>query len=98
MPSRKIPKNYLNITGKVMLTHAQSSVVAFESSLERDFILLKNFDETVLNIEKQPVTLEYVHDGRIYKYTPDFLVTYTDKHTLYLNVHPVLTSELKGIE
>jgi len=79
MPARKIPKNYRNITGKVVLTHAQSSVVGFESSLERDFILLKDFDEAVLNIEEQPITLEYVSNEKVCKYTPDFLVTYTDK-------------------
>jgi len=48
---------------------------AFESSLERDFLLLLDFDPEVVLYEEQPVTINYHDDqGRRRRYTPDVLV------------------------
>jgi hypothetical protein len=52
-------------------------MTAFESSLERDFLLLLDFDPDVEFFEEQPVKIVY-HDakGRRRTYTPDVLVRY----------------------
>lgn len=98
MPARKIPKNYRNITGKVVLAHAQSSTVGFESSLERDFILMKDFDERVLNIEEQPATINYIANERNHKYTPDFLVTYSDRPAELVEIKYTEDLEIERVE
>jgi hypothetical protein len=49
----------------------------FESALERDFLLLLDFDRTVVRYEEQPVTIEYRDAaGKGHTYTPDVLVYY----------------------
>jgi hypothetical protein len=52
-------------------------MVASESSLERDFMLLLDFDRDVERYEEQPVQIEYQdREGRRRTYTPDVLVYY----------------------
>ena len=46
----------------------------WESQIERDFIYLLEFDSEVLSYQEQPLRIQYVRDGRVHKYTPDFLV------------------------
>jgi len=76
MPVRTVPKNYRSLTGLVPNPRTQS-MTAFESSLERDFLLLLDFDPDVEWFEEQPVKIIY-HDakGRRRTYTPDVLVRY----------------------
>jgi TnsA endonuclease N terminal/TnsA endonuclease C terminal len=76
MPVRIIPKHYRSLTGLVLNTRTQS-MTAFESSLERDFLLLLDFDLDIEYYEEQPVKIVY-HDaqGRRRTYTPDVLVRY----------------------
>jgi hypothetical protein len=52
-------------------------MTAFESSLERDFLLLLDFNPDVEFFEEQPVKIVY-HGakGRRRTYTPDVLVRY----------------------
>lgn len=51
--------------------------VAFESSLERDFLRRMDFRKDVLYVVSQPVTLSFVApNGNAYTYTPDYLVHY----------------------
>src|SRR6266700_4182635 len=56
-------------------------MTAFESSLERDFLLLLDFDPDVEFYEEQPVKITYRDDrGRRRTYTPDVFVRYhTDR-------------------
>jgi hypothetical protein len=80
MPVRTVPKNSRSLTGLVPNTRTQL-MTAFESSLERDFLLLLDFDPDVEFFEEQPVKIVY-HDanGRRRTYTPDVLVRYrTDR-------------------
>src|SRR5262245_42941407 len=76
MPVRIVPKNYRNLTGLVPNSRTQA-MTAFESTLERDFLLLLDFDPDVEFYEEQPLTLTY-HDttGQRRTYTPDLLVRY----------------------
>lgn len=76
MPVRTIPKNYRSLTGLVPNSRTQS-MTAFESSLERDFLLLLDFDPDVEWYEEQPVKITYPDvRGRRRTYTPDVLIRY----------------------
>ncbi|WP_018936980.1 heteromeric transposase endonuclease subunit TnsA [Thioalkalivibrio sp. ALJ24] len=78
MPARKIPKNYRNLTG-LIASQKGGGAPAFESSLERDLLILLDFDREVESIEEQPLTLEYTDPlGATRTYTPDFFVRYVD--------------------
>lgn len=59
MPVRKIPMNYRNVTG-VFPSLKSIGSGAFESTLERDFLTILDFDYEVNNFEVQPVKIEYM--------------------------------------
>src|SRR5919109_3163101 len=90
MPVRIIPKNSRSLTGLVLNTRTQSMAV-FESSLERDFLLLLDFDLDVECYEEQPVKIVY-HDanGRRRTYTPDVLVRYRTDRLQARHTKPLL--------
>src|SRR5262245_20917420 len=76
MPVRKIPKNHRSVTGLISSDGAANQA-AFESTLERDFMLLVDFDSEVTSYEEQPLRIDYLSaDGKARHYTPDILVTY----------------------
>jgi hypothetical protein len=76
VPVRKIPRSHCSLTG-IHAGGPGGRGVAFESSLERDFITLQLFDPDVLAIEEQPVEIRYeAGNGRTARYVPDFLVHY----------------------
>jgi len=80
MPARKIPKNYRNVTGVVAARKAQGEA-AFESALERDFLILLDFDPMVQSFEVQPVTIHWTDPTRNNRsYTLDCLVHFEDEH------------------
>lgn len=94
MPTRIVPKNYRNLTGLVHNSRT-STMTAFESSLERDFLLLLDFDPDVASFEEQPVKITYHDDnGRRHTYTPDVLVHYHADQTS-ASVHPPVLCEVK---
>jgi hypothetical protein len=70
-PSRVIPKNYRNITGKFS-SKKSDRLISYESKLERDFLYLFELNNIVLKIVEQPFTIEYTMDKQRHKYTPDF--------------------------
>lgn len=79
MPARKIPKNYRNVTG---IGHYRKAVgeAAFESTLERDFLCLLEFEPSVAAFEVQPVTIPWEDEhGKAHRYTPDVLVHFEAK-------------------
>ena len=77
-PVRNIGMGHTSLRGKLTSgkTNRQHK---FESSLERDFLEIIDFDYKVLHYCEQPVTIEYKVSGKTYYYTPDFIVYYTDK-------------------
>src|SRR5438093_12942283 len=76
MPVRIVPKNYRNLTGLVPNSRTQA-MTAFESTLERDFLLLLDFDPDVEFYEEQPLKITYPDEaGQRRTYTPDVLVRY----------------------
>lgn len=67
---RRIPINVRSLTGTV---NGQE----FESSLERDLLLLVHWDNEVEWYQSQPVKINYIDSlGNERNYTPDLLVTY----------------------
>lgn len=81
-PARKIPKNYRNLTGK-WFSNKADKLVAFESSLERDFIIMQDIDPSVSSVVEQPVRIIYKDDaGRERSYVPDFQLAYNSNQQL----------------
>ena len=83
MPIRKIPKNYRNITG--IAPHNKAvGIAAYESSLERDFLTLLEFNTNVKHFEVQPIAIEWFDAvGKRHTYTPDVLVHYQNYVIVY---------------
>jgi hypothetical protein len=73
MPVRKIPKNYLFVTGGYS-SRKNDEMDAFESLLEKDYLLLLDFDDDVESFEVQPVRIPVA--GVPKGYVPDVLVRY----------------------
>jgi hypothetical protein len=73
MPVRKIPKNYLFVTGGYS-SRKNKDIDDFESLLEKDFLLLLDFDDDVESFEVQPVRIPVAGVPR--GYVPDVLVKY----------------------
>jgi hypothetical protein len=51
-----------------------TGAVEYESALERDFVLLTLFEDPAVRVRSQPITLNFEHEGRQRRYTPDYLV------------------------
>lgn len=80
MPIREIPKSYSNLTGK-LASKRVNRMVSFESSLERDFFSILEFDCNVSSYEEQPVQISWTDRlGKARTYTPDCLVIYKRAH------------------
>jgi hypothetical protein len=76
MPVRKIPKNYLSVTG-VFSSAKNGKSLGYESPLERDLMILLEFDDSVERFEEQPVKIPLAINGKKSKsYVPDILIHY----------------------
>jgi hypothetical protein len=73
MAVRKIPKNYLVVTGS-FAGRKNAQMDAFESLLEKEYMLLLDFDDRVERFDAQPVIVPV--SGVPRGYTPDVLVHY----------------------
>jgi hypothetical protein len=73
MPVRKIPKNYLGVTGS-FASSKNCQMLGFESLLEKEYMLLLEFDDNVESFEEQPVTIPV--PGVAKGYTPDVIVRF----------------------
>jgi hypothetical protein len=73
MPVRKIPKNYLFVTGGYS-SQKNKVMDSFESLLEKEYLMLLDFDDRVESFEVQPVRIPVtgVKNG----YVPDVLVKF----------------------
>ena len=73
MKNRKIGYVYGSVSGHFSFRKEKS--IAFESTLERDLLYLLEFNDSVIDVEEQPFTIEYTnHNGKLVTYTPDFFV------------------------
>lgn len=73
MPVRKIPKNHLTVTGG-FASRKNGRMESFESPLEKEYMLLLEFDDEVESFEEQPVTIPLPGVPR--GYTPDILIRF----------------------
>ncbi|SGZ03969.1 TnsA endonuclease N-terminal domain-containing protein [Moritella viscosa] len=75
MSVRTVPKNYRNLTG---LAHSKKAENAFfESTLERDFLTIIEFDSNVQSYDVQPVRINWIDpQEKPRTYTPDVLIQY----------------------
>ena len=88
MPVRTIPLSRSSVTGRHNPGRG-ARAIAFESTLERDFILLMRFDPDVEAIEEQPVRISYRdEEGKSRHNTPDFLVTRSNGANQLVEVKP----------
>ncbi|MDD5299322.1 MAG: TnsA endonuclease N-terminal domain-containing protein [Gallionella sp.] len=89
MPVRKIPKNYMSSTG-VFSSQKNGRSLGCESLLERDLMILLEFDDTVERFEEQPVKISFRINGKSRRsYVPDILIHYLPSPTGE-TPHPVL--------
>jgi len=73
--TRKIRPTRRSVSGVFSFRGEES--VPFESTLERDFLIRKEFSPVVLKVIPQPVRIPFkALTGGTYTYTPDFLVYY----------------------
>lgn len=72
---RKIRPTRRSVSGSYAFRGLSS--IAFESTLERDFLIRMEFYVGVLDVIPQPVEIPFIGPkGQTYTYTPDFLVYY----------------------
>lgn len=72
---RKIKPTRRSVSGLYMFNGHSS--IAYESTLERDFLIRTEFSLSVLDVIPQPAEIPFVSaNGRAYTYTPDFLIYY----------------------
>ncbi len=81
MPVRKVSNRGGNAIGRFPSTKMKR-MIAFESLLERDFIYLLDYDPAVEWFEEQPLSIEYLHEGKLLHYTPDFHLLEDSQHAL----------------
>jgi len=73
--TRKIKPTRRSVSG--LYAFRDEKQIAYESTLERDFLIRKEYSLCVLDIIPQPCKIPFVgHNGQSYSYTPDFLVYY----------------------
>ena len=94
MAVRKIPKNHLFVTGGYS-SRKSEEMDAFESLLEKDYLLLLDFDDTVESFEAQPVRIPVPGVPR--GYVPDVLVKYRP-HPEMREIRKPLLAEVKRSE
>lgn len=76
MPVRKIPKNHLVVTGG-FASEKNDRLLGFESLLEKDYMILLEYDDAVRSFEEQPVRIPVTAKGRrLSPYVPDVLVNF----------------------
>jgi hypothetical protein len=63
-------------------------MVNFESTIERDYAYVLDFESEVTSFSEQPLTIEYADAGRVRRYTPDFEVVRTDQRYWLVECKP----------
>ena len=77
LPVRKIGNSRRALTGRVRA--GEGGVLNFESSLERDWLMVLDFSTDVIAVREQPFTITYEWEGGTRKYTPDMLAEHVTK-------------------
>ena len=85
---RKIGPTRCSVSGYYSFRNIAS--IPYESSLERDFVMLHEFDDNVIEIVSQPVSIPFALNGCNYQYHPDYLVLFQNctKSGMLVEVKP----------
>lgn len=98
-----MPVRFLRPTSRSVTGHRAAPsgrAIAYESTLERDFITLMLFDPAVSDIDEQPLTIAWTDAaGKPRRYTPDFLLRRGGRSAL-IEVKPeaVLVAQAADLE
>lgn len=88
---RKIKPTRMSLSGFYNFRGQDS--IPYESTLERDFLMIMEANSSISRIIPQPVELNYLHsNGNRYRYTPDFLVLFDETENIrsYSEIKPLL--------
>lgn len=91
-PVRSIRTSRQYLTGQVSLDGGK--MASFESSLERDWLVVLDFDPEVKAVLEQPFTIEYLIEGRGRRYTPDVAVEYFRENQVQTVVYEIKPREI----
>lgn len=72
---RNINLSDISLTG-IVSSVKNNSIIEFESSLEKDFIYLLEYDIKVVKYYEQPIKIYFEDKGNAVYYVPDFYVEY----------------------
>lgn len=72
-PVRNIKYKYSSLSGK-FYSKKNNRSITFESSLEKDYITLLEFDDNVIEYTEQPIKIAYTNNGIKRNYYPDILI------------------------
>lgn len=86
MKVRQVSNRGRNIIGQLPSIKL-GRMVDFESQIERDFIYLIDFDPVVTWYAEQPLFIDYSHEGKGYRYTPDFHLL-RDERNVVVEIKP----------
>jgi hypothetical protein len=75
MEKRKIKSSAVSVTGRTF-SEKSNETVSYESTLERDFYTILEFDNKVKVYTEQLVRVEFTSNGRSRLYTPDVFVEF----------------------
>lgn len=90
MAVRKLKNSRRALTGKVNLE--AGGTAGFESSLERDLLLILDFDPQVLCVREQPFSITHIQEAAVRRYTPDVLAEFDRDRT------PTVVYEVKPLQ
>lgn len=86
--ARKIkPSKKVSIRGKHR-SQKMSSMIPWESTLERDYLKIAEFDSMITYISSQPISITYLFEGKEKTYFPDFLIKTRDFKEYLVEVKP----------
>lgn len=92
--TRKIRPTRRSVSG--VYAFRGETPIQYESTLERDFLVRKEFSLVVLDIIPQPAQIPFVAaNGRTHIYTPDFLVYYRLGNRAYCKYPKPMLAEVK---
>lgn len=86
--NRKSSNKY-GIKSKTFSVYEGKSI-SFDSNLEREFFFKFSNNINVRSIIREPFSIKYINpdDGRVHKYTPDFLIIYWNSYMEVVEVKP----------
>jgi hypothetical protein len=85
-PARPLRLSYRHVTGRTALS--DSGAASYESTLERDWLQVLDFDPSVTHLSCQPFSLTYSTVGGMRRYTPDVMARFSDGSVVVYEVKP----------